>query len=500
MENDRMSGIILNEDNSHFFSTRGGKQITEDDLASWVDQYAGTQVRELRLCANAMRTSYDSKAGTPIWEGYDPEGPDDQPFFSSLPPERRRRSRHWVHAAWDLADRGIDPYEIWISRCRENGISPWISVRMNDVHDVNIEEAFMHSSFWKEHPEYRRVDYRFTDWTDRAFDYRHEEVREYHMNLIEEIIDRYDFDGLELDWMRFGYHFAPGYEESGKEQLNRFTRAVRERLKSVEDRRGHTIKLSARVPSSPETALGLGLDAPRWAKDGLVDSLVITPFWWSIETDMPLEIWRYLLDGTSVSIAAGLEILLRPYPSYEPVLKNNIETVRGAAASFLSRGADTVYLFNYMDSETAMDSYDEYTDMLREAGSIETISGKNRRYPVTFTDVWIPGTPAAYLLPAEVEKGRFADFRIHLGRVENNSGWYIMIGTAEHISDPLEVRINGRMTRKTGSVQLTGPVPQNTQFYQVPPDHIHHGFNTVSVTAENPATLQWVELFLRIGE
>ena len=50
---------------------------------------------------------------------------------------------------------------------------------------------------------------------DKAFDYGREEVRAYHTKLVKELIERYDFDGLELDWMRFGFHFRPGYESIG---------------------------------------------------------------------------------------------------------------------------------------------------------------------------------------------------------------------------------------------------------------------------------------------
>ena len=487
----------MNEDNSHFFSTRGERRISIEDLIVWVDQYADTQIKDLLLCVNSMSTSYNSEAGSPVWEGYNPDGPDDQQLFASLPPEKRKRSRRWVHAAWDLAARGIDPYSVWIDRCREKGITPWISVRMNDVHDVDDERSFMHSAFWKEHPEYRRINYTFTDWTDRALDYRHQEVRDYQLGIIKEIINRYNFDGLELDWMRFGYHFAPGYEEIGKSQLNRFVEDVKDALTQKESHRDHTLKLSVRVPSHPDTALGLGFDVPRWAKDGLIDSIVITPFWWSIETDMPMEIWRYLLNGTSVSISAGLELLIRPYPSYTPLQKNNLETVRGAASSLLSRGADSIYLFNYMDSETSMENDEEYRQLLQEVGNLETLSGKDRRHPVTFTDVWIPGTPKGYMLPTEVQENVFKDFRIHIGRIEDKLNWYIMIGTEIDKGSKLQVRLNGNKVTRSRPIPIKDPIPREMHFFKADPSIIHHGFNTVTVTSESPVKIHWVELLYR---
>ena len=31
-------------------------------------------------------------------------------------------------------EHGIEPFSVWIKRCREIGIHPWLSVRMNDCH------------------------------------------------------------------------------------------------------------------------------------------------------------------------------------------------------------------------------------------------------------------------------------------------------------------------------------------------------------------------------
>ncbi|MCX6624339.1 MAG: hypothetical protein NTY38_25410 [Acidobacteria bacterium] len=54
-------GISLNEDNSHFFFTRGEHRITAREVDEWVDQYAGTQVRELMLSPNSMRVNFNSR-------------------------------------------------------------------------------------------------------------------------------------------------------------------------------------------------------------------------------------------------------------------------------------------------------------------------------------------------------------------------------------------------------------------------------------------------------
>ena len=55
------TALCLNEDNSHYFYGRAEQKLDAGKVDSWVDQYAHTQVRDLILCPNCMRTNYPSK-------------------------------------------------------------------------------------------------------------------------------------------------------------------------------------------------------------------------------------------------------------------------------------------------------------------------------------------------------------------------------------------------------------------------------------------------------
>ncbi|MCF7853327.1 MAG: hypothetical protein K9N51_00905 [Candidatus Pacebacteria bacterium] len=491
------TGSALNEDNSHFFYTRADQPATVETVDALVDQYAGTQVKVLLFSPNSMRTSYGSRVWDPIWRGYDPEGPDDQPLLESLDPDRRAGARRWIHTAWAFDRAGIDVYARWIERCRTHGIAPWLSMRMNDIHAVDDVRSFMHSEFWREHPEYRRVPYRFTGWADRAFDYGHEAVRDYHFRLIEELAERYDFDGLELDWMRFGFHFRPGHEAEGAELLTAFTDRTRRLLDHWESRRGHRIRLGARVPSRPATALGLGMDAVTWARKGLIDWLVVTPFWATAEPDMPVELWRELLRGTGVKLCAGLELLLRPCPEVKPQT-NSLETVRGAAVSLLYRGADRIYLFNYMDAQTTLDEPDEYPRLLREIGEPAAMAKEPRRHVLTFSDTWAVGEPRAAALPAEVTKGGWQAFRLHIGpKPERGAAWVVLAfdpaGDVEGAA--VAVRLNGELCGAAEPVELDKPRPEAPAWrYRIPLDALHAGYNVVELQAPSELTVTWAEL------
>lgn len=503
MKKKERGGISLNEDSSHYFATRAGEKLDAEKVASWVDQYAGTQVKELILNPNCMRTSYHSRVWNPIWHNYDPWGKDDQALLKNNSPEERIQARKWIHTAWQLYKDGIDVYEIWIKRSRQKNISPWLSMRMNDIHYVNNEQSYIHSEFWRNNPHFRRVSYRWAGMgLDRAFDYGRQEVREYHMKLIKELAERYDFDGLELDWMRFGFHFRPGYEEEGGKILTNFMSSVRTLLDKAEQKRGHKIKLGARIPSRPQTSLYLGMDGSTWAHRGLVDMLVITPFWQTIETDMPVEIWQQLLEGTEVILAAGLELLLRPYSHFLPPLTNSLETVRGAAISLLSRGADRIYLFNYMDSETTIDDLTNYPKLLREIGSLNTLMGKTRRHILTYADTWAPGEPQAIALPAPCQKQEWKAFRIHIGPKPNSGTVTVILGFGHNPpieKKILELRVNEKLCSFIGPVKLAKPVPTFPLYgFSVPLSTVKPGYNLIELVARKKITVTWVEFEINV--
>ncbi len=491
-------GLCLNEDNSHYFSTRAGKKLDAETVASWVDQYAKTQVRELMLSTNAMRTSYDSKVWEPIWKGYDPNGPDDQPLLASTPAAARKGARDWIHTAWQLNQDGIDPYKLWIERARKHRISPWISMRMNDVHNVDDERSYMHSDLWRQNPQFRRINYRLDRSADRAFDYAHAEVRQHHFKLVRELVERYDIDGLELDWMRFGYHFKPGHEREGLTILTEFTAEVRRLLKSWEKKRGHKIKLSARVPSRPQTALGLGYDPVTWARKGLIDMLVVTPFWASIEPDMPIELWKELLRGIQVTLAAGLEVLIRTHPDSKQFQKNTLETVRGAAATLLDRGADRIYLFNYLDSQTAMDDLENYPTLLREVGSLETLKGKSRRHVLTFADTWAPGEAQAIPLPTQCSAEKWRAFRLPTGPIPSAGRVKALLGIVGITDAELaasEFRVNGEACKFNGKIELKTPKPESPVYsFPIPLDRLKRGNNVIEFAPKRDCQIVWVEI------
>jgi len=392
-----------------FYSWEIGDANGGEVVDGLVDRVAGAGVTHFLCNTNAQLVNYQSDVWQPFWEGFDPDGPDDQPLLAGFPKSLGSDAlsgwRRLIARMMALHEQGVDYPDRVAERCRHRGMSPWITIRMNDVHNNENAGHPIHSRFWRDHPElYRRG---FTGYFATAFDFAHQEVRDYYMSLIGETLERYDIDGLELDFQREPYLFSKGEEERGQEVLTAWIATVRSEVEHHAARRGHAIRLGVRVPAQPAAALAMGIDGATWARDGLVDLIVVTPRWSTMDYDMPLSAWRQELDGSNVTLLGGLEILSGDSPA-APKHVVTPEEARGAAAQVLHDGADSVYLFNYFPAPrpregTASWMHDAHQETLRSLVSLDRIASLPRRHTITFCDITGPEGTGLFppQLPAE---------------------------------------------------------------------------------------------------
>jgi hypothetical protein len=508
-------GISLNYDDSSFFSWHPLDEMNAAGVDAWVDQFAGTQVDQLLFCLSSQRSDVASQVRQTAWDGYDPDKGLDQPLLAAVPdrefpgwpggPNERQHIRNWIHAVWLLNHEGIDPYARWLARCRKDGIKPWLSLRMNDVHFVDNPDHPIHSRFWKEHPEYRRDPQ--DKYNGQALDYGRPEVRAYNLAYIREMVMRYDLDGFELDWMRNPFHFKPGREEEGLSILTEFTSDVRDLLKQRERELGHPIQLSARVPVQPETTRALGFDVDAWVSRKLIDRLVVMPFLFT-QFDMPIERWKQLLKGHDVVLEAGLMISVVPYAG-GLALSHSLETARGAAISFLDRGADRIYLFNFFDAEPYGVTGEAYLNsaagkafhrVMQQLGSVTTMAGKSRRHVVSNDDTWAHGQTAVSILPRDIGPGAKVQFKIPTGpRPTNEQVAQVRLAVGPFETGNIrkwKVLVNGHDCRPLEFIPF--PLPSRPSLaFKVPSEAmLVRGFNDVEIHNPSNTTskLVWVEL------
>jgi hypothetical protein len=503
-ERNVMAGIILNEDFENFMVSWPSEKMTEEGLKEQIDHYAGAQVDTLIFCGNGMRAMFDSHVFEPLWSGLT-ETQDGRIFFrgrevldTPLPVKTNALN------CKRLYENNPNPFKTRIDYARSKGIRVYAGMRMNDIHWASDPDFLMHSGFWREHPEFRRAPYQ-AFWTGQTLDYAHPEVREHFMRLIFEYLNRFDFDGLELDWMRTPPHFKPGCEAEGLEILNEFMHEVRCIADRSQAQNGHDVDICVRVPSDPETARRNGFDVPRWAEEKWVSHITVTNIFLCTDFDPPLELWRKLL-GNDVSLAAGLEINCRQHLGAKLCFRNTEAIVNGFATSFFSRGADKLYFFNHMSGKSSMRDIQQFRNVLDFAGSLETVASRIRRHVVTARDISAVGTPESRSLLPIVPQD-FASLRVNVGCGTQNRKAFILLGINVYVPE-LEVRLN------TIPCEVSPFIPCEISFasgcntipellgslyaWKIPDGALRDGDNVIELNTTDPygVLIDWCEIFI----
>ena len=158
-----------------------------------------------------------------------------------------------------------------------------------------------------------------------------EEVRQYKLKILKEVVEQYDFDGLELDFARNCPVLPPGQQWELREHMTDFMRAVRALTQDAERKRRRAFLVSARVGENLEGCHMDGLAVETWAREQLVDIFALGCR--SLEVD--LEAFRRITAGTSIRLQPCLD----EHHSSDGYNWPPIEVVRGVYANWWDQGA-----------------------------------------------------------------------------------------------------------------------------------------------------------------
>ena len=482
--------VVVNEDNDHYFK-QDSSLMTVEALEAYVDKMAGGKVTHFFMCPSGQRPSYGSKAWEPIWTGLgEPDGLNQGVYTT------------WAKNAKLLFDRGIDPYAVWIRRCRERGISPWLSPRMNDCHDANRKNPFRSTFFWREHDELHcEPGYRGGDGNRATFNFAHDAVQDYTFALVKEQLDRYDIDGYELDFMRFHDYFPRAVAAGSSHHLDRFVKRVRDYVDAKAAERGHPILLGVRVAPTPAGARSKGCDVGKWVREGWVDWVCASTYWETPDYNTPVAEWRewfgdradevVLLAGTDHGVASTL------WNQGGIRLDMEMKYYAGFADVQWGNGVDGLYLFNipYLPAELEK--------VCRQGLFPEDLDGQLRAYPVSYRwEAW-GGSPDDLQLSRKSDRPN--EFAVRLG-TRPTGRVSVVLGVLEKGAFNPDVTLNG--VAATGSceelmqIRPTGIVGKQMDYhcrrYFFPDGAVHGGAgNVVRVGPTDEAkTIVWCEIDL----
>ena len=286
--------------------------VVKNIVETAVDEHAKAGIDRVAYCAWV-------RFGSPV------------PGFKSAPFQKDYYGR--APGFETLHEKGLDQLQLLVDRCHKNGMEFFVCLRMNDRHG-----SARHAKFYLDHPEWRLEKF------PGGLDYKYEGVRQPVLDFIAEVLERHDLDGIELDYQRWCHVFAPDEAVANTPLLNDFTRKARKIIDAAARKRGRErLRLSVRVPQTLEECHDLGFDVATWIKEGLVDDVCPSDFFFT-DFNIRTEDFVKLAEGTNCKV----------YPSIHPLVAynqpENIEPPHyiGAARNYYAFGAAGVSAYNYL--------------------------------------------------------------------------------------------------------------------------------------------------------
>lgn len=349
LESTLVNGFAVNLDNSHFFVTDCGRTNTKTSLRGWLKEKIPAEASLIVFGVNAQKSSFRSAVLENVSD-------------SIIPEDGYAEVRCWQRSLIALEREGIDPYAVWIDTMRELGKEVGLSVRVNDVHFANDLAYPLHSEFWRVNRDLRLEDSPFIEgWFAESLDYSEVTVAERLIKYVAEIIQKYQPDVLEIDWMRFGVNVSPSRVAGGASLDFIFQELCGLKAQWPD------VKFFHRVPFSPEAAMFTGFKIPS-RNLVCVDSFVVSPFWTTNSMDLPIGAWRAALDASKhslhINLYAGLDVNWRASPE-ATAAKNTAPLISSFGRAMEFRGADELYFFNFLEYREAVvqSIFDHRTDV-----------------------------------------------------------------------------------------------------------------------------------------
>ncbi len=233
------------------------------------------------------------------------------------------------------------PLSALASLCRDAGVVFFPRVRMNS-HYVLDPQHPGYGRFRREHPELligrpgETAPEGSIEWAIRTgLNYAFPEVRAHMTRIIFEVFERFDVDGVELDFMRHPAFFRMEEAYANRYLITDMVRCLRERLRVVSAERDKDLLLAVRVPPTLADSVRIGLDVPRWIAQELVDIVVVGGGFIPFETPV----------GEFVEAARRTDC--RVYGCIEATRYIDEKNLRALASRWWEDGASGIYLYNF---------------------------------------------------------------------------------------------------------------------------------------------------------
>lgn len=300
----------------------------------------------------------------------------------------------------DLMEDGVDWLAETAAACRQEGLTPMLSVRMNDSHGGTAPRDSLFNNALMRDPD-NLLDKPSIDpelaWERYSLNYGVPACREYMTAMIAELIDEYDFDGMELDFNRDPVIVKPVATDAQRETIVRWIADIRARADARARRTGRPYFLGLKSPFVLPLLYDYGLDVERMTGMGLFDFVSLSNYF-QTSWDAPIneQRRRWGRHARVFGVLEGMPNWLRvaaPDGRTAPRAAAACpELLRGNAAGKLALGADGIVLFNNFADFSQVPPGDTPETCIRGLGSVDALRGLPKAYTLATSTPYPRGT------------------------------------------------------------------------------------------------------------
>lgn len=238
---------------------------------------------------------------------------------------------------------------------------------------------------WKDRPSALKLGH--PDWTLKTWwphglwNFAVPAVRECTVRTLLEVVQRYDVDGVQLDFARHVPCLPPGRQWELREHVTALVRDVRRMLLQRAQERGRPLLLAAKVPRNLEGCRADGFDVQQWAQEQLVDLFTLG----SRSADVDLAAFRQLTAGRGIKLQPCFD----DHHTTDGYRWAPNEVLRGVFGNWWQQGADSVVTFNWSNAPPEVCTRlglppgpRSHQVAYHEIGSAETLRGKDKTFIV----------------------------------------------------------------------------------------------------------------------
>ena len=433
--------VLFNSDPSSIAMTYLPDPVQEDDLRRLIDMMADSGIT--LFCQEIY-----SQCCTAHWRS-------DTYAYDHRPQHKR---------CLPMIESGVQPVEILADQCRQRGLRFIAGFRINDAHGYKRLkgrelpwQGDCIQAVVEKNPEWELTELQDESGSDDFYvlDFSQEGVRKFTTGVIQEVIDRFDIDGIELCFRDPGY-FPRGTGPQRAHLMTEMLREVREHLDQKQNATGRKLLLGARVFPTLKVNTTMGLDVAAWVNEGLLNYLSPMDTMWT-DLNLPFEQFSNLTKDSDCELWPGL----LPWSSQRARIRLRAGLLspancRAYAHSCYQNGADGMSLFNVCTVARSYPYYPQNLNFCHQMGDPARIAAGERHY--IYEPMWV-SLREFQEIKDSVRYNR-AD-HIHLKRDEPNTAGEAHLNLYENQgdvfsvqalfrgsglveTDELEVRFNGK--------------------------------------------------------